>query len=642
MASKNCSSCGKAFNFLSAFKYNCAACGKPFCSSCCNQNVALTIDDITAPSSHLKDFSRPQRCCKACADRILSKPPPPPVVDTPASPKIQDINVMYSIGKVLGEGGFGVVKEGVSKTNGSRVAVKMLLKEKVPPEEESAIYNEVKILSQLNHKNIVRLFDFLVEPSCFYIVMEVVDGGELFDRIVKKTVYTELEARELVVVLLRAIKFCHDRHVVHRDLKPENLLLTSEKDDADIKIVDFGFAAIAEKNTITEAVGTPSYIAPEILNGEPYGKPVDMWAFGVILYILLGGYPPFHDNDQAKLFKKIVRGAYQFHVEYWTGISGEAKDLIRGLLALDSNQRLTVDQALAHPWVHAAGDELQGRNLDSNLKELRKFQAAKRWKAGYNAVRAINKLRRLSQSSDSISDMEIPHTLEARYELGKVLGEGGYAVVKAGCSKLDKSKVAVKVIKRQSMTREQEESLRSEVAILTSLNHPNVVRALDFFEEKDYFYVVMEIITGGELFDRIVKKVCYAEKDARDLALVLLRAIDYMHDLRIVHRDLKPENLLLTSEDNDADIKVVDFGFAEKAANDNCLTAHCGTPGYIAPEILRNEAYGKKLLCVPFHWAAFSFQCELHARAMKELSLTRDFHFLCICLRLRGGLLSLD
>ncbi len=379
--------------------------------------------------------------------------------------------------------------------------------------------------------------------------------------------------------------------IVCRDLKPENLLLTSESDDADIKIVDFGFAVVADGVNITEAVGTPSYIAPEILKGEAYGKPVDMWAFGVILYILLGGYPPFHDQDQKKLFRKITIGAYQFHVEYWQDISGEAKDLIRGLLVLDQANRLTVDQALAHPWLQISGAVLQERNLDSNLKELRKFQAAKKWKAGYNAVRAINRIRRLSSSDHE--PVELPHTLEARYELGKVLGEGGYAVVKHGVHKLDQSKVAVKVVKRQAMSTDQETSLRSEVAILRSLQHPNVVRADDFFEERDFFYVIMELITGGELFDRIVKKVCYAEKDARDLAFVLLGAVKYLHDRDIVHRDLKPENLLLTSEHNDADIKVVDFGFASKAASDHCLTAQCGTPGYIAPEILRNEAYGK-------------------------------------------------
>eukprot|EP00981_Chlorochromonas_danica_P002116 scaffold424_cov165-Ochromonas_danica.AAC.16 len=592
-SNNNCTSCRKGFYFVS-FKYTCPGCGRVFCSNCLNQQILFSEEDV-APKIIVKDITKPQRCCQDCYNRISSKPPPTPVVDILPSPITANIDELYQVGRVLGEGGFGVVKEGTRIKDGSKVAVKMVLKEKVPPEEESAIYNEVKILSQVDHKNIVHLHDFLVEPSCYYIIMECVTGGELFDRIVKKTVYNELEARELVVILLRALKYCHDRHIVHRDLKPENLLMTSEKDDADIKIVDFGFATIAATPNITEAVGTPTYIAPEVLLGDPYGKPVDMWAFGVILYILLGGYPPFNDQDQAKLFKKITRGAYQFHIEYWQGISGEAKDLIRGLLVLDQRERFTVDQALAHPWVRASEQMLQDHNLESNLKELRKFQAAKKWKVGFNAVRAVNKLKKLKDFAFSIGDvtMEIPHTLEARFELGKVLGEGGYAVVKKGTSKMDRSPVAVKVVKRASMTESQEQSLKREVEILTALNYPNIVRALDFFEERDYFYVIMELITGGELFDRIVKKVFYAEKDARDLAFTLLKAIKYLHDQNIVHRDLKPENLLLTSDDNDADIKVVDFGFATKTDGDYSLTDHCGTPGYIAPEILRNETYGR-------------------------------------------------
>jgi serine/threonine protein kinase len=382
-----------------------------------------------------------------------------------------------------------------------------------------------------------------------------------------------------------------------RDLKPENLLMTSEDDDADIKVVDFGFAIEADGFSIDQQCGTPGYIAPEILENQKYGKPVDMWAFGVILYILLGGYPPFHDNDQKKLFKKILRGAYQFHPEYWTEISSEAKDLIRGLLTLDPHDRLTVDQALNHPWVRATDSKLMAKSLDANLAELKKFQAAKKFKAGIKAVIAMNKLRKLASfnsfsSQDNVA-IDIPHTLEARYDLGRVLGEGGYAVVKEGTSKIDRSKVAVKIVNRSKMDKAHEDALRYEVNLMKSLDHKNIVRAFDFFEEKESFFVVMELIKGGELFDRIVKKTCYHEGEAQQLARVLLGAIKYLHDQNVVHRDLKPENLLLLSDDNDSDIKIVDFGFGVRV--DGCnLTQHCGTPGYIAPEILRNELYGTR------------------------------------------------
>jgi serine/threonine protein kinase len=217
-----------------------------------------------------------------------------------------------------------------------------------------------------------------------------------------------------VRILLNSIKYLHDKNIVHRDLKPENLLMTSKEDDASVKLADFGFAVIADGFSITNQCGTPGYIAPEILENKAYGKsnisssisftsliiytigkPVDMWSFGVILYILLGGYPPFHDDNQRALFRKIIKGEYQFHPDYWNTVSEDAKDLIRGLLTVDMKKRLTVDQALAHPWLKTADSELAARNLDSNLAELRKYQATRKLRAGVKAVIAINRMKNL-------------------------------------------------------------------------------------------------------------------------------------------------------------------------------------------------------------------------------------------------------
>ena len=186
----------------------------------------------------------------------------------------------------------------------------------------------------------------------------------------------------------------------------------------------------------------------------------------------------------------------------------------------------------------------------------------------------------------------LPHTLTARYKLGDVLGEGGYSVVKAGTSVIDERKVAVKIITRKDLSEADDESLKQEVSILGKLNHPNITRLVDFFEEDQHYYVVLEYLDGGELFDRIVKKTYYSEKEARDLVFTILKAIKYCHDQNIVHRDLKPENLLLASKSDDANIKLADFGFATYAEG-LTITSQCGTPGYIAPEILKSKAYGK-------------------------------------------------
>lgn len=305
------------------------------------------------------------------------------------------LEARYTLGDVLGEGGYSVVKAGKSKLSGETVAVKIVTRKDLSQEDEESLRSEVQILSELKHKNITRLVDFFEEEKYFFVVLEYLDGGELFDRIVKKTFYNEKEARDLVFTLLMAIKYCHDHDIVHRDLKPENLLLTTRNDDADVKLADFGFAIRAKGFTITTQCGTPGYIAPEILKSIPYGKPADMWSFGVILYILLGGYPPFHDDNQRTLFRKIVKGDYQFHSDYWGGVSKDAKDLIRGLLTVDQTKRLTVQQALEHPWLGKTAEELAQYNLNDNLVTLRKFQATRKWRAAVHTVIAANRMKDL-------------------------------------------------------------------------------------------------------------------------------------------------------------------------------------------------------------------------------------------------------
>jgi serine/threonine protein kinase len=210
-----------------------------------------------------------------------------------------------------------VVRPALVRKTGEKVAVKIINRAGLSKEDEKDLRTEVSILKQLQHPNIVRLIDFFEEPLTYIIVMEYVVGGELFDRIVKKAFYNEKEARDCVAVLFNAVKFLHDRNIVHRDLKPENLLLKSLDDDADLKLADFGFATEVHGNKLTQQCGTPGYVAPEIISRKPYGLGVDMWSLGVICYILLGGYPPFHHDNQRELFKLIQSGKFEFHADFW-------------------------------------------------------------------------------------------------------------------------------------------------------------------------------------------------------------------------------------------------------------------------------------------------------------------------------------
>lgn len=187
----------------------------------------------------------------------------------------------------------------------------------------------------------------------------------------------------------------------------------------------------------------------------------------------------------------------------------------------------------------------------------------------------------------------VSHPYRCRYRTGEVLGEGAYSTVKLAINKVSGQRAAVKIVSRPDISKEDEVALRQEVEIMQSLNHPHIVHCFDFFEEERYYYLVLEFMEGGELFDRIVKKTVYNEKEARDVVKILVDAIKYCHDRNIVHRDLKPENLLLSSKSDDADLKIADFGFAIRTGTGNMLSTQCGTPGYIAPEILENKPYGK-------------------------------------------------
>lgn len=257
----------------------------------------------------------------------------------------------YSISpNILGKGAFGTVYRGVRLKDNLEVAVKVIHHKSLNREIVFAIENEVKALELLNHPNIIRFFDLFEDRQSFQICMELVKGGDLFDRIDKKASYTEKDAQDVCRIVLSAIKHCHDLNVIHRDLKPENLMMRSFHDDSDIIIVDFGLSVVSATPTVTGIIGTTEYMAPEILSQCEYGKPVDMWSFGVIAYILLCGYQPF-TGERAILIKRIRAAAFAFHDEYWTNMSAESKDFISHLLTKDVSKRMTVTQALNHKWV---------------------------------------------------------------------------------------------------------------------------------------------------------------------------------------------------------------------------------------------------------------------------------------------------
>ncbi|EWM22378.1 myosin light chain kinase [Nannochloropsis gaditana] len=316
----------------------------------------------------------------------------------------------YTLGKELGSGAYAVVYECTNKATGRKAAVKIVDRSKLSGEDDEALKQEVAILRDMKHGHVVQLFDFYKDRQKYYLVLEICLGGELFDRIVEKKSYNEKEARDLVRILFDTLRYCHSTKVVHRDLKPENLLLEDERDDANIKLADFGFAQrMLTPNSLTTQCGTPGYVAPEILKGIPYGEKVDVWSAGVITYILLGGYPPFYDENQGRMFRKIKRGDFKFHSPMWDHVSPEAKDLIKRLLVVDPHKRLDAAGALKHAWILTSDHLLQKRDLAGTVEEMKKFNAKRKFRGAAKAVILMHRLKGSSMSGkldDSTGDGE--------------------------------------------------------------------------------------------------------------------------------------------------------------------------------------------------------------------------------------------
>ncbi|XP_013885976.1 calcium/calmodulin-dependent protein kinase type 1 isoform X2 [Austrofundulus limnaeus] len=312
--------------------------------------------------------------------------------------KTSDVKEKYDFKEILGTGAFSEVVLAEEKRTHRLVAIKCIPKKALEGKENS-IENEIAVLHKIKHPNIVSLEDIFESKSHLYLVMQLVSGGELFDRIIEKGFYTEKDASKLIQQILDAVKYLHDLGIVHRDLKPENLLYDSIDEDSKIMISDFGLSKIEGSGSVmSTACGTPGYVAPEVLAQKPYSKAVDCWSIGVIAYILLCGYPPFYDENDAKLFEQILKAEYEFDSPYWDDISDSAKDFIIHLMEKNPDVRYTCEQALQHPWI--AGDTALDKNIHESVSaQIKKNFAKSKWKQAFNATAVIRHMRRLQLST---------------------------------------------------------------------------------------------------------------------------------------------------------------------------------------------------------------------------------------------------
>ncbi|CAM9567411.1 unnamed protein product, partial [Phaeothamnion confervicola] len=302
----------------------------------------------------------------------------------------------YRIGGVLGKGAFSVVREARHRTTGDLVALKLIAKTRFHENERAkeAVSKEIEAMGRIrriDNPSLVRMLDLYEDDAKIALVLEHLAGGELFDRIVSRGQYSERDASQLIFKLCSALHACHEHGVLHRDMKPENCIYATADPDAEIKITDFGLALLSEappprcgppRVVEHHLVGTPGYVAPEVLERHEYGPGCDVWSTGVILYILLVGYPPFYaeNNNQARLFETIKKGQYYFHPEAWDPISAEAKDLVQKMLTVDVTRRISMAGVLEHPWVRKRS-VLPAAHLGGTIQRLKTFNAKRKWRA---------------------------------------------------------------------------------------------------------------------------------------------------------------------------------------------------------------------------------------------------------------------
>ncbi|CCK73513.1 serine/threonine-protein kinase NDAI_0G05300 [Naumovozyma dairenensis CBS 421] len=353
------------------------------------QRLTPESQESTPSTSNHDDLQQPEPVTGHRVAKFLNK-----MSGQPAS-YVNKTN--YIFGKTLGAGTFGVVRQARKLTTGEDVAVKILLKKALKGNnvQLQMLYDELAILQKLHHPNIVAFKDWFESKDKFYIVTQLATGGELFDRIIKKGKFSEVDAVSIMVQLISAVSYIHSQNIVHRDLKPENVLYLDNSDNSQLVIADFGIAKELKSNDdlIFKGAGSLGYVAPEVLTREGHGKPCDIWSLGVITYTLLSGYSAFIAESVEGFLEECTRSTYpvKFHSPYWDNISQEAKDFILRALTIDPNDRPTAEELLQDPWI-------TNKNISTTdiLPDVKKgFTLRKKLRDVIEIVKLNNRIKKL-------------------------------------------------------------------------------------------------------------------------------------------------------------------------------------------------------------------------------------------------------
>ncbi|XP_067392079.1 ribosomal protein S6 kinase alpha-2 isoform X2 [Emydura macquarii macquarii] len=480
---------------------------------------------------------------------------------------------------------------------------------------------ERDILAEVNHPFIVKLHYAFQTEGKLYLILDFLRGGDLFTRLSKEVMFTEEDVKFYLAELALALDHLHSLGIIYRDLKPENILLDEE---GHIKITDFGLSkeAIDHDKRAYSFCGTIEYMAPEVVNRRGHTQSADWWSFGVLMFEMLTGSLPFQGKDRKETMALILKaklGMPQF-------LSIEAQSLLRALFKRNPSNRLgagldgveeikrhlffvTIDwnklyrKEIKPPFKPAVGRPEDTFHFDPEFTSRTPTDSpgvppsanAHHLFRGFSFI-ASSLVQEPSQPDmHKITVHPIVQQLHGNnihftdgYEIKEDIGVGSYSVCKRCVHKATEAEFAVKIIDKNKRDPSEEIEI-----LLRYGQHPNIITLKDVYDDGKYVYLVMELMRGGELLDRILRQKCFSEREASAVLCTITKTVDYLHSQGVVHRDLKPSNILYMDESGNPDsIRICDFGFAKQLRAENgLLMTPCYTANFVAPEVLKRQGY---------------------------------------------------
>ncbi|XP_052007581.1 ribosomal protein S6 kinase alpha-2 [Xyrauchen texanus] len=530
----------------------------------------------------------------------------------------------FQLLKVLGQGSYGkvfLVRKIKGSDTGQLYAMKVLKKATLKVRDRVRSKMERDILAEVNHPFIVKLHYAFQTEGKLYLILDFLRGGDLFTRLSKEVMFTEEDVKFYLAELALALDHLHSLGIIYRDLKPENILLDEE---GHIKVTDFGLSkeAIDNDKRAYSFCGTIEYMAPEVVNRRGHTQSADWWSFGVLMFEMLTGSLPFQGKDRKETMALILKaklGMPQF-------LSPEVQSLLRALFKRNPSNRLgagpdgveeikrhiffaTIDwnklyrREIKPPFRPAVGRPEDTFHFDPEFTSRTPTDSpgvppsahAHQLFRGFSFVASnLDQEPPLAETKPNTANPIVQqlhgnniHFTDG-YELKEDIGIGAYSICKRCVHRITSVEYAVKIIDRAKKDPSEEIEI-----LLRYGQHPNIITLKDVYDDGKFVYLVMELMRGGELLDRILRQKCFSEREASAVLCTITKTVEYLHSQGVVHRDLKPSNILYVDETGDPEsIRICDFGFAKQLRAENgLLMTPCYTANFVAPEVLKKQGY---------------------------------------------------